>query len=310
MNKPGPMTSPYLIPIEQAGRGRAESLKKFKSVNDQTNFLKSSVKVVFGRDPFSRIFSAYIDKLYSPNPFYWKAWGEKGLRHSKVPVRECGAQISFAQFVKLVTDDLVNKDVHLKQVANECNMCRMYYDVVGKIETTVSDIDYASKLLNISSQFQHESGYDVSAQEDVVLDSLKSAFSWKSEIRKCIPLDQMGQRIWRKLQIRGVILSDLQYPFKPGQMDNMSAGAFIEECRRAISASRDKAQLKKQKKQAIEETYLSLDQDAIQQILKAYSLDFSLFGYSQNPGYIFNPEYKMKLERTDLFKWDKPWVIH
>ncbi|CAG5117962.1 unnamed protein product, partial [Candidula unifasciata] len=269
IDNPGPLTSPLDIPIEDAGRARCQNLKSLGSKSNMVAFLRQSTKVVFGRNPFSRIYSAYIDKLFSPNPFYWTYWGEKALnltRHQKAG--------------NLVHQTLHKHDVHLRQVYDECHMCELVYDVIGTLETMAEDLDYILGHLNISSSFQHEPSYSLASKMDIVYDSVQSTFSWKTDIARCISLDQMGIRMWRKLQIRGVIDSSIRYPFRSGQIDNLHSSEFIKACKQAILI------------QALVEAYKTVSRHDLVVVGNIYKDDFRVFGYNPKPADIFEKQIK------------------
>ncbi|CAL1541374.1 unnamed protein product [Lymnaea stagnalis] len=309
MEKPGVMTSPYDIPIEKAGRERCTSLRSLKTTANMMSFFHKSTKIVFGRNPYSRIFSAYIDKLFSPNPFYWKYWGERSLRLSRAMKvgAPCASDVTFQQFVKLVLFDLGKKDVHLRAVSAVCNMCGVVYDVIGKVETVGDDLDYLSEKFNISSAFQHADGYRLAASMDAVYDSVNSVFSWKRDVSRCISLDQMGLRVWRKLQIRGIIDSRVHFPFKPGQMADVTLSMFVDACRTAILNSTDRAQLKRQTNQAMLEAYSTVSVADLISISALYRDDMLMFGYEPKPSQLF--EHRDAVKQTGYLKWGVPWVV-
>lgn len=301
------MTSPLNIPIELAGRARCESLKSIGSKFQMVDFLQQSTKIVFGRNPFSRIYSAYIDKLFSPNPFYWKYWGEKALKLSKATKggKPCASDVTFPQFLRLVLFNLHRTDVHLRQVYDECHMCDLVYDVIGTLETASEDIDYILGRINISSSFQHEASYSLASKMDIVYDSVQSTFSWKKDISRCISTDQMGIRIWRKLQIRGVIDSSIRYPFQPGQIDSLQSSEFISACKKAIIMSTDGDKLRRQKKQALVEAYKSVSYHDLVAIGLIYKDDFRMFGYNPKPADIFVEQIKI----TGSLNWRNDWIL-
>ena len=216
-----PLVSPFSIPIEQAGRDRCDSLDTLGSHDRKLAFLHKSELVVFGRDPYRRIFSAWVDKLFSPNPFYWKSWGRLAVHSFR-----CEPNVTFSQFVQLVVrpKGLHWFDVHLRPVAEECKMCDIQYTLVGKIETNTKDLDLLASRINVSMAFLHEPGYKEASAVDTVLDAVEGAFSWRQHIQACgVSLDRMGRSIWRKLQIRGVFDNTQLYPFKPGELQGMTA---------------------------------------------------------------------------------------
>ena len=61
-----------------------------------------------GRDPYSRLFSAFVDKLWSPSLRFWRALG-KGLvkamrRNATVTSLDCGHDVTFPEFVRYFID--------------------------------------------------------------------------------------------------------------------------------------------------------------------------------------------------------------
>lgn len=304
------MISPLDIAIPEVKRRDIESLSSLQSYASKLKFVNSATKIVFGRDPFSRVFAAYVDKLYSPNPTYWRDWGQRALIADRRPIEQCGAIATFQQFITLFfSHSSPLKDLHLLPVSHECRLCEMHYNVVGKLESVESDLEYISNSINVSSKFQKEEKHKTALRYDGMIDTVTSVFSWKDGIQKCMSLDEMGKRIWRKFQIRGIIDHSFDYPMMPGQIDNMSREDFIQICKDAISKSTDRVKLKKQKKIALEEAYLSLSPDLIKRMLTFYRLDMELFGYTQNLEFLEDEEYRSQINKTDAFNWRSPWHI-
>lgn len=307
LDQPGPMKSPYSIPITKAGRERCSSLASLG--NKKNDFLKKSLKLVVGRNPFSRIFSAYIDKVFSPNPFYWKHWGVPAHTLTKTKSQTaCASGVTFSIFVKYVIKQLVKDDVHLRPVFQECSMCSVVYDVIATLETVSDDVEFVTSAVNASVAFLHQSTYQRDAHLDAIVDAVESPFSWKNGFKACnFTLDQMAMRIWRKLQIRGIIDSRISYPYKKGDIEGMPASTFIAECHRAMDKSTDQKQLKKQKTQAFLEAYSTVPLSNMGDIVKVYRDDFSAFDYNPEPPDLLADRKKIK--KTDFLNWKKDWKL-
>lgn len=62
-------------------------------------FLDVVTKVMFTRQPYSKLLSAYVDKLYSPNPFFWGKIGRHIVRkfRSRPSAKSvaCGHDVTF-----------------------------------------------------------------------------------------------------------------------------------------------------------------------------------------------------------------------
>ncbi|GFR81978.1 carbohydrate sulfotransferase [Elysia marginata] len=313
------IASPFTIPITEAGRDRCDSLETLGTSDQKLAFLHNSERVVFGRDPYHRIFSAWLDKLYSPNPFYWRHWGLRARRvrgHSW-----CNPNVTFSQFVRLVVKPkgLYWSDVHLRPVAEECKMCKLQYTLVGKIETSTRDLDVLASRINVSMAFLHKADYGEASAIDTVLDAVEGAFSWREHIEACgVSFDRMGRSIWRKLQIRGVFDSSQVYPFKQGELDDMAPEKFTEACKIAIKNSQDRLRLKRQKEVALVQAYSQVDPMDLAKIAQIYRYDFLFFDYDKKPDKIFqNLEnshfYSSSMDKTtpkmDAFDWSKDWIL-
>lgn len=310
LDEVGPYLSPLDIPITDAKRKSVKNLKTLGLHKSRLQFLDNATKIVFGRDPFVRVFSAYIDKLYSPNPTYWKKWGQKALFASNLPVVDCGSNVNFEQFVRLYFyNNSEHLDIHLTPVSDECRLCEMNYNVLGKLETIVPDLVYISNLINVSSKYLHDPKHKYKLREDGIIDTVNSVFSWIDDIKECMSLDQMGKRIWRKFQIRGVIDSNINYPLLPGQIETMSYENFLQICRNAIAISKDKSSLKRQVRIALEEAYISLPKDLIKKMIKIYRVDLEIFGYTQDLDYLTNDAYRSQFNISDVFNWNSPWIL-
>ena len=51
---------------------------------------------------------------------------------------------NFDQFVEFILQipDVEQHDPHLEYFWRKCDMCRIHYDVIGKVETSEADINY------------------------------------------------------------------------------------------------------------------------------------------------------------------------
>ena len=52
---------------------------------------------------------------------------------------------------------------------DECKMCDVTYDIVGRLESTSRDIAFLSAAINVTSDFLHEPGYQMQAKMDAVI---------------------------------------------------------------------------------------------------------------------------------------------
>ncbi|XP_060082908.1 carbohydrate sulfotransferase 10-like [Ylistrum balloti] len=107
------------------------------------------------RDPYTRLFSAYLDKY-----FILGIWGRELAKtiaksHRKIRDGFCGFDISFDEFLNYVTNISLGDrrvDRHVLPVSSLCHPCSVRYDVICKQETLTSDTEHVLEVMNITDQ--------------------------------------------------------------------------------------------------------------------------------------------------------------
>ncbi|XP_025080215.1 carbohydrate sulfotransferase 12-like [Pomacea canaliculata] len=298
------LDSPFTVPAKVANRERCQSARKFGSLRENGRYI---MKSTFVRDPFSRLFSAYVDKLLAPNPTFWTTWGipamllEGGLEAKDVT---CGHAVTFQQFVRLVNNRLHREDPHVISVVRTCHPCEISYDVIGKMETFSEDLRYLTSVLNVT--FDPRLSLATESKVDAILDSVESPFEWREDITKCISTQEMGRRIWRKLQIRGIISTFHDYPLADEDLSTVSSTVFSKAALEAAIKSTDKDQLVLQKRQAFMEAYRTLSMDDIHVFSQLFADDFEAFGYDKRPAAVF--DRNLTFVDTHAFDVNTPWA--
>ena len=206
------------------------------------------------------------------------------------PVRRCGADISFNDYIKAVgvAHEKQNGavDQHDATFISKCNPCTVSYNFVGKMESFAKDalFIYEHLGLNRSIQILKENGKTL-ADEDALLDTVSSPFQWKEAITKCISWREAFLRIWRKLQIRGVLGKD-RFPLNDQEANSISKTDFIS----LIKATQARTSVEErhiQRRDAFVEIYRTVSMANLKKIQTAFSLDFHLFDYNSRPESIY-----------------------
>nr|XP_054760970.1 carbohydrate sulfotransferase 11-like [Lytechinus pictus] len=115
------------------------SLGKF-SLEDAKDKIKTYRKLIFVREPFSRILSAYRDKLDSNGAFRNEYWS----RIINGNARNKDLNITFGNFVDYVGNPshtlALPQEEHWREFHRLCHPCRVPYDVIGHFETFYEDV--------------------------------------------------------------------------------------------------------------------------------------------------------------------------
>ncbi|XP_047188963.1 carbohydrate sulfotransferase 8-like isoform X1 [Scophthalmus maximus] len=102
--------------------------------------LRSYTKVLFVREPFERLVSAFRDKFESPNSYYHPVFGRPIIsRYRANATRSAlrtGAGVTFREFVQYLLDVRrpVGLDIHWEPVGQLCSPCLLRYSFIGKFE--------------------------------------------------------------------------------------------------------------------------------------------------------------------------------
>ncbi|KAH9491809.1 Carbohydrate sulfotransferase 8 [Bulinus truncatus] len=307
LTKSGQDKSPYSIKVKEAKRSGLENFDTFKNDLKKLHFLDTSFKFLFCRNPYTRLFSAYVDKLYSPNPYYWKYWGRKAPLMKKTAEQKCGVGVSFPLFVKLVIRLLHRTDMHVMPMSTLCRLCDVNWDFVGLMEDSVKDIDALSRHLNVSASYQHEPEYKMSSAVDAIFDSTNDVFrSWQKDVKKCMSMSDASRIIWRKLQIRGIIYANLSFPFSVNETNVMTAEKFQKACIQAAEISTNTTILRIQKNTAFREAYQMVEKADIEALQRIYSQDLSLLGYPLWPSVGSSVASNAT---KNILNWRQPWIV-
>ncbi|WAR06515.1 hypothetical protein MAR_021884, partial [Mya arenaria] len=138
-------------------------------------------------------------------------------------------------------------DNHIISIRKGCKPCTSQFTYIGRMETFSSDAFFIMKKLGMNKTVERlQSSMKNLSIDDAITDSIRSPFEWKKDIRKFITWDQALQRIWLKLQMRGIIEFDIKLNMSSGQVDTVSEDEFINLARAAHKRSNADV-LKKQK---------------------------------------------------------------
>lgn len=102
--------------------------------------METALKVTFVRHPFVRLVSTFQDRVIDIN---FKDWRQECL---KFPSNKkiLGNLPNFDQFVEFVLQKMKMKsvNVHLEFFWRRCDLCKVDFDVIGKVETASKDTQY------------------------------------------------------------------------------------------------------------------------------------------------------------------------
>ncbi|GAA6228622.1 carbohydrate sulfotransferase 8-like isoform X1 [Lates japonicus] len=110
--------------------------------------LRSYIKVLFVREPFERLVSAFRDKFESPNSYYHPVFGRPIISRYRTNATRTalrtGAGVTFREFIQYLLDVRrpVGMDIHWEPVSQLCNPCLLRYNFIGKFESLEEEANF------------------------------------------------------------------------------------------------------------------------------------------------------------------------
>ncbi|XP_071104234.1 carbohydrate sulfotransferase 9-like [Haliotis cracherodii] len=245
----------------------------------QTDFYKlkqyfsNYERFMFVRNPFTRLWSAYIDKVFLPD--HWGHPFVSGLTSSKCPLNA-----TFEDFVKRVLVTPVgNMDSHWVPMSYSCDPCTFQPTFLGKMETFAADVRHLLSRHNLSWIVDSHASKHNEDEMKMLIRYNYNLFVHE-KIRECITTRGMAIRLWKVFQLNGHLSNDenLRLP-KHGTITEKEFEALAVDASKRQNMS--PAALKEQKKLHLKQAYESLSLTTITAIREKYASDFDMFGYDE-----------------------------
>ncbi|XP_045211165.2 carbohydrate sulfotransferase 10-like [Mercenaria mercenaria] len=288
------------------------ALREVQNVTSNQCFTNAVTSFLVTRDPYRRLFSAYIDKIYLEkfhklsvvlDALYNKGVSREKLKDmienkdERLKAWYCSVtDVSFEQFLKYVTTTQ-SLDTHFAPVSHLCDPCTKHYDVILKQETLTDDMhylfekiykrNYSAREIPDVTDYTGESGI-----ESQILTYFTHRRAWFSKHNCKIDrktYNAINQRLWNGLKLLGSIDDNLEF------IDELFKGPVGERLRirnpetvlyefklNRIPYLKTDSREKQRRKHLIQ-AYQSVDISVIKRIQQLFQLDFTLFGYDPLP---------------------------
>ncbi|WAR28580.1 CHST9-like protein [Mya arenaria] len=257
---------------------------------DQIHYiLKHSKSFIFVREPYERLLSGYVDKLFAPNAAYWGFIGtyiaENFRPNDTETANKCGNDITFKEFIQYFIHSQQNnirRDAHFVPNFEHCRPCELDYEYVGKLETFEDDTLFLLKELKLDSEVKF-TDFQGESDRDAIRDAADYVFSMRHAITKCMSMHEALFRAYRKLQIRGIISKHIEYPFVRDSQRDISSEEYKQELLAAHAQSGPASSRKDNRKEAFLEAFSTIPQELLDSLKDELSIDANLFGYEEMP---------------------------
>nr|KAI8738499.1 carbohydrate sulfotransferase 11-like isoform X1 [Biomphalaria glabrata] len=252
---------------------------------EQEVMLASYSKFFFVREPYSRLFSAYVDKLLIPNGL-GKTLKKEMVKSGFLDTSRCIWNVSFAELCHYVANATLSGhpiDYHLKPISFQ-ETCRFNASLLGHLETFTEDsraILFSSNIsiskisghvLDLDSE--NELGYinDITARTMEVLNTRET---------QCLGRFETLLRLWKVFQIRGFISKTISFPFyqRIDKPESIKSNELVYAATQAYGISGPAEVRHRQREEAMLEAYAGLPEETLVMLEHSMSSDCTLLNY-------------------------------
>ncbi|XP_046545851.1 carbohydrate sulfotransferase 11-like [Haliotis rubra] len=278
------LKTPFKLLYEQCSSGRRVAIKNIMEAAGGSSDLTSIIserytKFMFTRDPFERLFSAYIDKFLTPNLSFWNLGRiiVDDIRRAPMKNYWYGHDVTFSEFIEyvLTTEDKY-LDSHFKPISCICDVCNVKYNVIGKMETFKTDVFHIISKVNASDWLVFKD-FKKEATIDTILDIAGKAFQYKEDLERYMPFHDILRRVWRRFKIANILDLKERFPLSEQQSRTIAMEDFADVVVTLYKTSekRDRGS----RTAAYIQAYRQLTKSSLDKLRNLFSLDFDLFGY-------------------------------
>ena len=259
--------------------------------SDVNKALKEAISFVVVRDPYTKLFSGYADKLYNPNFMFWRLLGQKVQnltrnRHSLQADNFCGHDVTFSEFLKYIIYAYENKlhvNRHFVTLHEQCDPCDIEFDYILKLETFKNDSMYLLSLLKQRYKVQVDfTNFEREKAMEIANVHVRLSFiTMKKYGSVCnLSIHSFLLRTWRFLQLSGIIPITSSLPvLTENAYRHMTEDKFLKIISDVIKEIKDWDTVRSQRKAALHQAFQLVEIEDLKKIRKIVEPDCRYFGY-------------------------------
>ena len=247
--------------------------------------------VITVRDPYSRLYSAYIDRIYLPSNEYKAREAIVKLQGRYATNKDgCTDEISFQQLLSAIIEFVrrgVPLNMHWAPISTVCNLCDLNVISIVKMESFTSDVESFLKKIDIPDDLFE--AIDITLRQPMndrtIYGRVESIMNTIVKPGSCMNQIERARRIWISFQIQGYLNEDMKFPFEIVDTEEKAANhtflsqVIIKTAKEYPLAPEDS---KLQRRQTLVKAYSGINNATLQGIRDIFKSDFILFNYTDN----------------------------
>ncbi|XP_076458498.1 carbohydrate sulfotransferase 11-like [Babylonia areolata] len=262
---------------------------------------EEAFRFMFTRDPYSRLWSVYIDKFVLPDFFFWsqlgsvikdeRRWKGTNPKEKRHPFDVC-SDVSFREFVEYAVHDPSfpesHVDDHILPVSQTCDPCSFQPHFIGRLEDMPETSKAVLGRLNLTSLTKdHTFQEHVLSQIRTVAEFVYETVIDRRHLRHCVSDEDMQDRLLRAFVLSGYLPPEVLAGQSPPVVSSLSCLLHRME-KLFLAFNRTTDEVKRQRQLYLTKAYRSLPRHLLLKIRDYYKADFDSFGYNPEPPELFN----------------------
>ena len=267
-----------------------ELTRQNKLRSDKTN-RPQFPSVIPSRDPYSRLYSGYIDKIFLslfPNEVIQVINNQRNnVRNGSI----CARDATFPDFVKNILKNVfsgkrINK--HWAPITSICDPCKADILAIAKQETFSADVEFILNKVGVANDELEiiQDALHKHKVEATLPGYISEVLTHGSKRKTCKTNVDVAKDIWSALKIPGYLREDVAFPVRLAKSEH-SLVTPERLTRLVFKAIRNNPltseQRQRQRRTALVTAYENVDKNTIEGLKQVYKKDFALFDYSTEP---------------------------
>ncbi|XP_014790487.2 carbohydrate sulfotransferase 11 [Octopus bimaculoides] len=247
---------------------------------------------LFVRNPYKRLFSGYVDKIFTPQMSFLSHYGiyiiKKFRKNPSEKSLRCGHDVTFAEFISYVIDSCKTRtmtNTHFTPMYLHCAPCQIHYDMIGHLETLQNDLQFLIKPERLEAVLPEN--FQMSSLRDEIFDAADIAFRNLKSNQNCFSPYEILERIWRRLQIRGILNQKFSLPLTPEKAQTIKQDDFYKMLNTYLEKSQMDPSTFNNRREAINEAFGTVPLHILEKLQSHMEIDCKLFGYDTQPDFVF-----------------------
>ena len=247
--------------------------------------------IFVARDPYSRLFSAFVDRVFLPTQYNEVKAIINLMRNNPKNTISCSYDLTFEELLTSIIM-YVNSgrplNMHWAPMYSLCDPCGVEIVALVKMESFSEDVEFALKEIGAPAETLEaiKDGLHKHRIEWTIPGSVKGIIESSKSPLNCLNPTEVARRMWVSFQIQGYIDEKNKFPFdiidtvEKAANHSFLTNVILDVIKEYPLSPEER---KQQRRRALVNAYAGIDENIMLQIKNIFNQDFILYDYPLEP---------------------------